>query len=365
MSYDPFARGHLPVGVRTTTLRDPERDRSIPLEIWYPAATQHQGQDLDPTTRDRFKLLAFAPETSQDAVRDASGAPGDYPLVLFSHGWSGHRRQTTHLCTHLASHGYLVGSVDHLGNTVTDLIQILLAARSGEPVPDGNELASRSIHDRPRDISFALDALLGEEELPESVRVNPEQIGMTGHSFGGWTTLMVAGSDGRIRAALPLAPAGGHSPMAEEENLLRDTLELDWPHPVPTLYLAAEHDTLCPLDGIRELRDRTREPSRLISLGSADHMHFSDRVEEAHELFRNMGSMISGGMSGGPDIVSILEHMKPITELVSGEVACLFTRSLGLAHMDAHLRKDAEASGFLESDLPTLFSQRGIPISVD
>ncbi len=365
MSYDPFSRGPFPVGVRSTTLQDTERDRSIPLELWYPASPRHQGQDLDPATRDHFKLLAFAPETSQDAVRDASAVPGTYPVVLFSHGWSGHRRQTTHLCTHLSSHGYLVGSIDHLGNTVTDLIQFLLAARSGKPIPDGNELASRSIDDRPQDLSFALDAFLKGDVLPKSVTANPDQLGVSGHSFGGWTALMVAARDTRIHATLPLAPAGGASPIAEDQNLLRDTLNLDWGRSVPTLYLAAEHDVLCPLDGVRELCARTPAPSRLIALGSADHMHFSDRAEEAHELFRNMGSMISGGMSGGPDIVSVLEHMKPIDDLVSGDIACHFTRSLGLAHMDAHLRKDTRANEFFNKDLERVFSEREIQIRVD
>ena len=28
--------------------------------------------------------------------------------MAFSHGFGGHRRQTTHFCIHLASHGYVV-----------------------------------------------------------------------------------------------------------------------------------------------------------------------------------------------------------------------------------------------------------------
>ena len=64
---------------------------------------------------------------------------------------------------------------------------------------------------------------------------------MTGHSFGGWTTLAVTGRDSRIRAALPLAPAGGETPLLAGRNELRESLDLDWKREVPTLYLGLAH----------------------------------------------------------------------------------------------------------------------------
>lgn len=35
------------------------------------------------------------------------------PLIVFSHYSGGHRRSATFLCTHLASHGYVVAVLDH------------------------------------------------------------------------------------------------------------------------------------------------------------------------------------------------------------------------------------------------------------
>ena len=99
-SYDPFARGALGVGVRTAQLVDRQRaNRPLPMEVWYPAD---------------------APHVLQAAVRDAAVLAGRYPLILFSHTSNGHRRQSTFLCTHLASHGYVVAGVDHTGNTAMD-----------------------------------------------------------------------------------------------------------------------------------------------------------------------------------------------------------------------------------------------------
>jgi hypothetical protein len=45
MPYDPFRRGPFPVGVRTAALVDPTRDRSLAIEIWYPADRAHAVDD--------------------------------------------------------------------------------------------------------------------------------------------------------------------------------------------------------------------------------------------------------------------------------------------------------------------------------
>jgi predicted dienelactone hydrolase len=123
--YDPFARGAHPVGVRSDTWTDASRDRALPVEIWYPAASGHAGQDLDPSQQDAYPAIWITedmdpdnpPLIPQQAVRDAAPAALPGQLILFAHGYAGHRREATYLCTHLASHGYVVVSADHLGFT--------------------------------------------------------------------------------------------------------------------------------------------------------------------------------------------------------------------------------------------------------
>src|SRR6266853_568241 len=75
--YDPFARGPHLVDVRTIVATDQARGRLFPIEVWSPA---------------------------QSGLR---------PLIVFSHYSGGHRRTATYLCTHLASHGYVVAAMDH------------------------------------------------------------------------------------------------------------------------------------------------------------------------------------------------------------------------------------------------------------
>ena len=177
---------------------------------------------------------------------------------------------------------------------------------------------------------------------------------MTGHSFGGWTTLMAVARDTRIRAALPLAPAGGRA--AVSPDLLRGTPDFSWGRSVPTLYLVAERDTLLPLDGMHELVARTPDPRRLAVLKNADHMHFCDRVEETHEMFRLLPQV---GL-----FAEIMKQIRPIAELCPGAHAYDFVCGLGLAHMDAALKQDPGAERVLAGDLEALLAERGIEIEV-
>jgi predicted dienelactone hydrolase len=355
MSYDPFARGGFPVGVRTLALEDAARARRLAVECWYPAADAHAGQDLSPDSQDRYRWLAALPPVAQEAVRDAAPRAGRFRLVVFSHGFSGHRRQTTHLCTHLASHGYVVAAVDHTGNTTQDVVQQVLAARLSGAQIDPAALLEPSIAERPRDVSFAIDRLLEGAAPGLSERIEGDAVGVAGHSFGGWTALMATGRDRRIAAALALAPAGGASPLPDDPMARR--LDLDWPRPVPTLFVAAEHDSILPLAGVRALYERTRGAERLVVLENADHFHFCDRAAETHELYRASLGALPAGLEAGA-----LSRARPFAEHCSGESAYRCTRALGLALMDARLAGSDAARAFLAGDLSAALAERGVAV---
>lgn len=371
MSYDPFARGPHPVGVLTGEPVDATRDRVVPLELWYPASDDRQGADLDPERQDRYRVIPSAPEVPQSAVRDAEAKAGPFPLVMFSHCFGGHRRQTTHLCTHLASHGYVVGSIDHLGNTISDIMQMASSIAEGSlEVPiDTIGMVKTIMDDRPTDVRFAIDHLqAGAPGLPASLLDHDCGVGMIGHSLGGWTTLRVARDDRRIRAALPLAPAGGRVALGSGAALLEAALDLDWDRDLPILYLVAERDSLLPLDGIRGLFARTPGSKQMVVLSESDHLHFFDRVEETHEKFRLLGGMLIGGLaagiSDGPDFAELLRGVRAAQDLCPGEHAYALLQGLGLAHMDAHLKGDARAADLLSGDLVALLAARGVAITL-
>jgi predicted dienelactone hydrolase len=354
MPYEPFARGPHPVGVRSADLVDTGRDRRLAVEIWYPATADQRGRDLDPETCDRYELLAGLPLVTQDAVRDAAPAAGRVPLVVFSHGYGGHRRQSTFLCTHLASHGYVVAAADHFGNTIRDVIEHTLAARAGRPVPDFVEHLLAVARERPVDASWLIDRVLDGAAGDLASRVDPERIGIAGHSFGGWTTLATTGRDARIRAALPLAPAGGT--LASFPNPLSEALDFAWTRDVPTLFVVAEKDSILPLPSMHDLFGRARPPKRMVVLQNTDHMHFCDRAAQAHEMFR---AFPPPGF-----FEDAARTTAPFTDLCPETPAYDAIRGLGLAHRDAALKAHAPGAEFMRGDLAGRLGARGIDVGV-
>src|SRR5262249_14822762 len=82
-SYDHFAPGRFPVGVRTVHADDAARGLRFPVEVWYPAVAAHAGQDLAPSTQDAFVVAGVS--RRQRAVRDAVAERGRHPLIVHSH----------------------------------------------------------------------------------------------------------------------------------------------------------------------------------------------------------------------------------------------------------------------------------------
>jgi predicted dienelactone hydrolase len=333
--YDPFVRGPFPAGVRTIPVQDAVRNRTFPCEIWYPAAELHRGQDLASETQDRFAVAFRDTPRTQAAVRDAASRPGKYPLVVFSHGSAvGARRMSSYLATHLASHGYVVAAVDHF-----EIVAAADFAPRGEETEEQKAARAQAfIANRVPDVRMLLDHLLGGPPWDPEIELNPAQVGAAGYSFGGWTVLAATGVEWRIRAVVALAPGGSSRP---KPGILPATLTFAWGRDVPTLYIAAENDTMTPLDGIRELFERTPATKRMMVLPRADHLHFLDRVEVEHEAARTMNW--TGKLSWIP------KEMRPVAELCSGEEAHAFVRGYALAHLDGFLRGREEARAVFRS----------------
>jgi dienelactone hydrolase len=342
--YDPFLRGRFPVGVRTNRALDVARKRQFPCEIWYPAAAQYGGQDLAPATQDVFTVPLRDAPRSQSAVRDAAAHPGTYPLIIFSHSSGSGRRQSTFLCTHLASHGYVVAALDH-----SEIVAPELARKAGENDEEKTKRWEAVIANRVPDVRFLLDHLLSDAVSDMKAKTDPARIGIVGHSFGGWTVLAATEADRRIRSVVALAPAGASRPRP---GILPVTLAFNWGRDVPTLYLVAENDVSTPLSGMYEIFERTPATKQMIVLRRADHLHFMDNVEELHEAVRKMPLP--------PELAYVQKEMLPITELCSGAQAELFVRGLTLCHLDATLMQKQEAEQFFAGDIAAELAERRV-----
>ena len=338
--YDPARRGRHPVGVATIRMSDTARGRAFPCEIWYPAAARHAGHDLEPATQDRFTVTDGQPPRAQAAVRDAVAAAGRYPLVLYSHHGHGHRRAASYLCTHLASHGYVVAALDHSEVVSPEWAQLSRAER-----------IEAWIGNRVPDVCFLLDRMLDGDGWRSGAGVDFEAIGLAGHSFGGWSVLATPDVERRVQAIVALAPGGSSRPMP---GIIPAGLAFGWDRPVPTLYLAADRDVSTPLGGIFELFDRTPAARHLVVLSRADHLHFVDDVEHEHEAAR--------AMTFPGEAAWIPAAMPPMAELCSGEQAHTFVRALALCHLDATLRGLEPARRLLEADVRTFLAAHGVDV---
>jgi dienelactone hydrolase len=320
------------------------RDRLFPCEIWYPAAAQHAGQDLVSENQDVYATPGHNTQRKQMAVRNALSRPGTFPLIIFSHHSGGHRRTATFLCTHLSSHGYVVAAMDH-----SEVVAPELAPRQGETAGQRSARAQAWIASRVPDVRFLLDYLLSGEAWNAEARLDSARIGIVGHSFGAWTALATPDVDSRIRAVVALAPGGTSTPRP---GILPVKLTFQWGREIPALYLVAENDVPLPLAGMYELFERAPGPKKMVILRRADHLHFIDNVEQEHESFRTMAAT--------GDLAEMQKEMLLIAELCSGEQAHLWVCGLTLCHMNAVLRRNAEAQRFLARDIEAELAARGI-----
>lgn len=363
MTYNPFIRGEYPVGVRTIEITDEARNnKAFPLEVWYPAAEKHRGEDLEAATQDIYKIAQDLPERRQRAVRNAAVATGQsnkVPLVMYSHGDWGSRLDSTELCTHLASHGYVVAALDTIDNTAADLRRIVQVSESSE-IGTGVE---SGIEDRPHDTILAIDRLLGGIDADLLPLIDPEQIGTTGCSLGGWTIIAINSFDHRIKAAFPIAPAWGNGPVPS--HLLTAATRLDdWGREVAVFVLAQERDAMVMLGELRKLYESLAKPKRFAVLANSSHVYSIDQADIMHDLF--LGMFQSGRMPGGDfiDYPAVSKAWGSSSSLCPAEHSLAAVKALCLAHMDEHLKTNSEACAFLNNDPESTFAARGIKVEI-
>ena len=159
----PPPTGRFPVGTTTWRLTDSARRdtfsesgefRNVEVLAWYPAAAP-RGRQLAPYLREglaevrAFATLFGVPQTAFDTLEnvrthaelDAPPAttPRKFPILLFSHGYTGIPSAYTALAEDLASHGYSVLSIVHpyeaTAATLADGRVVSLLDKDGKPLP--------------------------------------------------------------------------------------------------------------------------------------------------------------------------------------------------------------------------------------
>lgn len=197
LSVDPPDKlGSFAIGHTSFTAIDAGRaDRSLLVDVWYPV----DAVDAKDGPLTEYPLMAFIGLKSDFAVDNLTVSQrAGQSLLVFSHGYGGIHVQSPLLMETLASHGFVVASSEHTGNaqsSFTDEFDVAAANR----VPD---------------VSFVIDTMLSRNSDSDDMfynRLNSEQVGVLGHSFGGMTAIGMAtgwagaNPDPRVVAIAPIS----------------------------------------------------------------------------------------------------------------------------------------------------------------
>ncbi|WP_030440600.1 alpha/beta hydrolase family protein [Actinoplanes subtropicus] len=210
----PRPTGPHPIGTVPVLLVDGSRD--LMISVWYPARSVERCP-LVPYTqpavlRDLLENAGFPADVALAPITSGHlGAPvrrGRFPVVLFSHGAHDQRADTTITVQELASHGYVVVTVDRTDDAFVEFPDGRVLVPS-EDIPMGPA-------DFAADIRFVLDRLdelCAGRVLPAGLAdaLDLRRVGMFGWSKGGSATARVLFADRRVRAGLsldgPMEPA--------------------------------------------------------------------------------------------------------------------------------------------------------------
>lgn len=180
---------------------------------------------------------------------------GPYPLVVFSHGTSAMKISNTSTFMDLASNGYVICSIDHPYHslfTIDDtgkrtmidnayLQEYMNAANGKYDAATNYKLNHEWMALRIADINFVLDTILANIKDTGSGAVyqliDPEKIGLMGHSLGGESSAQVARERNDIGAVVNLDAdmAGEYVDFVSGREVLNDTV-----YPVPILNILAD-----------------------------------------------------------------------------------------------------------------------------
>ena len=152
-----------------------------PLQIPGPYQFTKRTLMLQDSRRDR-------PIATDLYVPDFKGnMPASIPVVVFSHGLGETREFTAPFMETMATNGFVVASPEHIGSDKGQQ-ERLLAGRAQEI------FRASEFYDRPQDVSFVLDTLEQNNQTEFGGRLNLKQVGVYGHSFGGYTVLVLGGA---------------------------------------------------------------------------------------------------------------------------------------------------------------------------
>ena len=285
-------QGKYHVGFRILRVDD-GTDGTLVVALWYPTRSAAR----------RSRYLPVIGHLEGCVALDAEPAEGPFPLVVFSHGGIGAGACAMAWAEGLAAQGFVVAAPDHKDKVVllrsdapapptrSRAYQAILWAMKLSRTKQRGSVAVSEYQHRPREIRATIDELIqasADADSPLHGLVDAARIGLTGVSFGAWTTLAMAGAvpwyrDGRIKAAVPMAPPVGNLAVARIR--------------IPLMFIFGEKETIVLLD--KRPSAPLKEKAVVAEYGAANAPKFLVGIQGAEHLdFDADGMMTRASLRG-------------------------------------------------------------------
>ena len=336
--WDSSAHGPFQVSYRYDSLSylprgDGEEERELKLSIWYPTFDEEGFMAFYNGLLNRPGIF----EDAEPALREPA------PVMVFSHGNGGISTQSYFWTEYLASHGWIVISPDHTNNTAFD---------------NEGSINFRSAVYRPQDLTASLDYML---ELPDEDPLAgylSDKIAVSGHSFGGFTTLAISGAtfpvdqllaacdDGQISQGMCEIFTDSHMEVFRE-GFLDPRIQVAIPHTpggadvmgeglvdieIPVLMWTAERDATLPNE---------EEGDRLWAGLAGEHDVRVDVIDTGHFTFSNMCTLVG-------DAVPQVANDGCGADFMDTELFFPLVNQYSMEFLRLHLKGDADAGAWFD-----------------
>ncbi len=224
---------------------NPGKIRELMVQAWYPSDSSVKENTKATYLTNPAIMKVFLDEqynfqsqsvieglknVSTSAVLNAPVSKGQikFPLLICSPGLGEPRSNYTALAQDLASHGYIVITVDHPYGGITILPDGRILTTNDDPRGGDPEGAAAVTEEWAKDASFIVNQLSSpaksDSKLVREIgkKIDFQKVGMLGHSLGGAAALEACRADSRFKACADLdgSPFG----KIKEAGVQRPTL---------------------------------------------------------------------------------------------------------------------------------------------
>lgn len=254
----------------------------ISIAIWYPC-----------NGLPKRSVYNFGSNTVKtDLVVNGKMAKGKFPLIIYSHGASGCGLNSAFLTEELAKNGFVVvapdypdayyqcrieGEIPFGKRRPAQLLRWIKDIRENQLNKEPKTYRERLSY-RPKELLKVIDYILEEakdQASPLHNSILDNQIGLVGHSFGAWTSVLVAGADQRFYNKDIKAVAVLSSPVNEHVYTVTSSNELANIR-IPIIFMyGGEEKKVGRQSDYNYLYEPANEPKYVLEIPGADHFSFS------------------------------------------------------------------------------------------